>query len=103
MAAIVGVTLSNYSKLDGAAILADGENVVSEVITGIPGSSVASAFTAADSISICRVVVTGAPVWVKVGLAPVAEVGGNFLVLEGAVEYFAINIGDKIAIFEEGA
>ena len=101
MAAFVGVTFSHSSKLDEtAAILVDNAETQSQYITGIPGTSVASTITSTGSTQVCRVAVQGVDVWVTLGVAPVATVGGKFLVLAGTVEYFAVNKNDKIAVLE---
>jgi len=104
MAAFVGLTFSPASIIKGAsaAILVDSAEVQSEYITGSPGFNVVSTITATDSTQVCRVVVSGTQeVWVTIGPAPIALPGTKFLVLEGTTEYFALNAGDKVAIFEQ--
>lgn len=102
MVAFAGVTFSPFSKLagGGASVLVDNEDVIDEYMTGVPGSSVASTIAANDATQVCRIAVHGANVWVTIGSAPTAAVGTKFLILDGTVEYFAVNVGDHVAIFE---
>jgi len=106
MAAFVGITFSPASIIKGASasVLVDSAEVQSEYVIGVPGSSVATTITATDSTQVCRVVVSGTAtdgVWITIGPAPAALPGTKFLVLTGTTEYFALNRGDKVAVFEQ--
>lgn len=99
--ATVGLTFSPYGRLGAsAAVLVDNESTQSEVLTSVPGSSVPSTIEASTNAQVCRVAVTGAAVWVTIAETPVAAEGTKFLVLDGTVEYFVTNVGDKVAVFE---
>lgn len=103
MPATIGVTFSPYSKLQYAAILVDNEQTQSEMITGTPGVNAVGTLVCSDTLQVCRVSVTGAAIWVTFGPAPIADPGEKFLILDGQTEFFAINVGDKIAVFEVAA
>lgn len=102
MAAFAGVTFSPFSKLagGGASVLVDNADVITEYITGVPGSAVLSTISADDASQVCRIAVHGANVWVTFGAAPTAAQGTKFLILDGTVEYFAVNVGDHVSVFE---
>ena len=70
------------------------------VITGTPGVNAVGTLVCNDSKKVCRVVVTGASIWVTFGPSPIADPGVKFLILDGQTEFFAVNLGDKIAVFE---
>lgn len=103
MASFVGLTFSQASSIKDstAATIVDNAETQYEYITGVPGVSTVSTITASMSNQVCRVVVKGlADVYITIGPAPVASQGVKFMVLAGTTEYFAINKGDKVAVFE---
>lgn len=103
MASFVGLTLSQASSIKDstAATLVDNAETQAEYITGNPGVNVVSTIIATGSNQVARITVKGtADVWITFGVAPVAGVGIKFLVLAGTTEYFSINRGEKVAVFE---
>lgn len=102
MAAFVGLSYSSASSIKDStsATLVDNAETQSEYITGSPGVNVQSTIIATDSMQVARVVVKGADVWVRIGDNPVADQGDGFLVLAGTTEYFALNVGDKVGVYE---
>lgn len=99
MAAFVGISFSHSSKLDEtASILVDNDEAQFDYVTGTPGVAASSSIVSTSAKQVARVAVQGADVWVRVG-AEAAE-GDGFLCLAGSVEYFALNVGSIISIFE---
>lgn len=102
MAGFVGLSYSPASSVKDStsAVLVDGAETQSEYITGSAGVNVQSTIVATDSMQIARVVVKITDMWIAIGPDPVADQGTGFLVLAGTTEYFALNVGDKVGVFE---
>lgn len=99
MATVAG-SITKYSKLNAAAILqCDGSSQYTSVTT-TPGTAQLMALSGTDSLQVLRIVPTDCDIWVKTGVAVTAAVGSGILVRDGMVEYFAINVGDSVSIFE---
>ncbi len=72
---------------------------VSEVITS-SGTSQASTSLALGG-EVVTITASGGNVWVKIGAAPTAEEGGDWLVLDGTTRYFAPTAaGDVVAVID---
>ena len=94
--ATVNVAFCKVSDFDGTAV-ASSENIIGESIT-TSGSSQQSVGAGTVSHRVVRVSVTGGNIWVNIGPNPTAAVGNEILLIDSNTEYYAINVGDKVAV-----
>jgi hypothetical protein len=96
--ATVNVSFVRPHILNGAVVAASGD-AESEAITS-SGTSQATTIAADNQKVVARIAVSGGAVWVKFGSAPTAASADKFLVPDGAVEYFSVFTGDKVAVID---
>lgn len=95
---IAFLPLYNLGNVSMTANVSSG--VESEVITSSATSQVTTIVADEDSRNVCRIVVTGGDVWVKVGPDPEAAAAQDILLLDGTTEYFSVTTGDKVAVID---
>lgn len=94
--ATVNVAFCKVSDFNGTAV-ANSENIIGESIT-TSGSSQQSVGSGTASHRVVRVSVTGGNIWISIGASPTAAAGNEILLIDGSTEYYAVNIGDKVAV-----
>lgn len=96
--ATVSVSFLKISNFNGTSV-ANFDNISGESITS-SGSSGQSSGSAEVGHGVVRVTVAGGDVWVQVGSNPTASDADSVLLIDGDTEYFAVNVGDKVAVID---
>jgi len=94
--ATVSIAIFRGSVVKRITAVAEGVAILKESITS-SGSSTASSIATTDLAQVVRIATTG-DVWVKFDSNPTAAAGEDFLLTSGAIEYFQVPVGYKVAV-----